>query len=134
MIHHSQCPTHRQQSALPCQTPVSVKKSLVCAVYRPAMQKIDEVLSIHVHVHVLYVHVVYIPLCIHTVETSQPLVVNTAATVLVPPDPDCLEMEENECVQSFVSCGCGCQLSGVKSCSGQFSLDHFLEFRGQSRS
>ena len=91
----------------------------------------DEVLSIHAHV--LYVHVVYIPLCIHTVETSQPLVVNTAATVLVPPEPDCLEMEENECVQSFVSCGCGCQLWGGKSCSGQFYLDHFLEFRGQCK-
>ena len=42
-------------------------------------------------------------------------------------------MEENECVQSFVSCGCGCQLWGGKSCSGQFSLDHFLEFRGQCK-
>ena len=134
MIHHSQCPTHRQQSALPCQTPVSVKKILVCAVYRPAMQKIDEVLIIHVHVLYVPYHVVYIPLCIHTVETSQPLVVNTAAIVLVPPDPDCLEMEENDCVQSFVLCGCGSQLWGGKACSGQFSLDHFLELGASARS
>ena len=104
MIHYSQCPTHRQQSALPFQTPVSVKKSLVCAVYRPAMQKIDEVLIIHVHVlYVPYhVHVVYIPLCIHTVETSQPLVVNTAATVLVPPDPDCRKLTHHNISQQHM--------------------------------
>ena len=33
---------------------------------------------------------------------------------------------------SSISC-CGCQLSSGKPCSQQFSVDHFLEFRGQCK-
>ena len=69
----------------------------------------------------------------HSAETSQPLVVNTVATVVVPPDPDCLEMEEKKYVQFYCSSGCGCELSSGKPCSQQFSVDHFLEFRGQCK-
>ena len=113
----------RHQSALPCQTPVLLKKSLVCPCTCHAdKSNMKQVIIIHVHEPI-----------IHSADTSQPLVVNTAATALVPPDPVCLEIEENQCVQSFVLCGCGCQLWGGKSCTGQFSFDHFFEFRGQCK-
>ena len=120
MRHHFQYQTHRHQSPLPCQTPVLLKKTLVCPCTCHAdKSNMKQVIIIHVHEPI-----------IHSAETSQPLVVNTA---VVPPDPDSLETEENQSVQSFVLCGCGCQLWGGKSCSGQFSFDHFFEFRGQCK-
>ena len=42
-------------------------------------------------------------------------------------------MEETQSVQAFVSSGCGCVLHNGRPCSGQFSLDQYLEFRGQCR-
>lgn len=67
----------------------------------------------------------------HSAETSQPLILNTAATVLISSDPDCLEIEEQHCAQSFVSSGCGCSLFSGKPCSKQLHIDYFLEFRAQ---
>ena len=66
-------------------------------------------------------------------ETSLPLIVNTTASDLVSPDPECLELEEKHCIHAFVSSGCGCALQSGKSCSGHFGFDHYLEFRGQCR-
>ena len=91
-------------------------KSLV---YHADKQKITP----HNHAHTMHIHT----------EISQPLIVNTEPTVLVTPDPDCLEMEEKQCVQSYVSGGCGCELWKGKPCRQQFSMDHFLEFRGQCK-
>ena len=54
-------------------------------------------------------------------------------SVLVSPDPECLEAEESQRVQAFVSSSCGCDLYGERPCSGQFTTDHFLEFWGQCK-
>ena len=65
----------------------------------------------------------------HT-ETTEPLVVNTADSALVLP---ALAAEEAQSIQEFMSCGCGCALRGGRQCSSQFTLDDYLEFRGQCR-
>ena len=61
-------------------------------------------------------------------ETSQPLVVDTTLAL---PDMECVEAEENCCIQSFLSNTCGCTLRSGRPCSEQFTFDHYLEFRGQ---
>ena len=41
-------------------------------------------------------------------ETSQPLVVDTGDSVLVSPDIECVEAEENNCIHTLISSTCGC--------------------------
>ena len=36
-------------------------------------------------------------------------------------------------MQSFLAKGCGCTLHTGRPCSGQFPIDHYIEFRGQCR-
>lgn len=42
-------------------------------------------------------------------------------------------MEETQYVQTFVSKSCGCVLHNGRSCSEQFSIDHYLEIRSQCK-
>lgn len=63
-------------------------------------------------------------------ETSQPLIANTTAAIIVSPDPECLEATETE---RFVSSGCSCVLHNGRSYSAQFTIDHYLEFRGECK-
>ena len=53
--------------------------------------------------------------------------------ILVVPDMECLEVEQNHYIQSFLSSTCGCTLHSGRPCSEQFTLDHYLEFRGQCK-
>ena len=66
-------------------------------------------------------------------ETSQPLVVDTDDPVMVVPDMECVEAEENHCNQSFLSSTCGYTLHSGRPCSEQFTLDHYLEFHGRCK-
>ena len=66
-------------------------------------------------------------------ETSQPLIVNTSYTNLLSPDPECIEAEETQCVHNFLSSGCGCTLHNGRPCSGLFTIDYYLDFRGQCK-
>ena len=65
-------------------------------------------------------------------EESQPIVRHTTPSLhLVPPDPDCMSLEEECQVTTFLVDGCRCKLAGGLSCSGQFSEDYLLTTRGQ---
>ena len=66
-------------------------------------------------------------------ETTAPLVNNTADSALILPDPECLEADETKSVHEFMSSGCGCVVHDGRQCSAQFTIDHYLEFRGQCR-
>ena len=46
---------------------------------------------------------------------------------------ECVEAEENHCIQSFVSSTCGCAVHNDKPCSEQFTFDHYFEFRMQCK-
>ena len=46
---------------------------------------------------------------------------------------ECIEVEETQYVQTFVSKSCGCVLHNGRSCSEQFSIDHYLQIRSQCK-
>ena len=66
-------------------------------------------------------------------ETSQPLVVNTDAATISSPDAESVEAEESLCIQSFLTTTCGCSVHDGRPCSANFSIDHYLDVRGQCK-
>lgn len=64
-------------------------------------------------------------------ETSQPLLHDTAPVLEVQPNTLYLEREENTLVQKFLTDGCGCNLADGGQCSSMFTVEGVEDYRSQ---